>query len=437
VDRGDAAAPVTASPADREIVITRVLHAPVALVFKAWTDPQHVDEWWGPDGFRNETSQMDVRPDGLWRYVMHGPDGVDYGNRVVYTEVAPPERLVYTHGSDIEDDPAAFQVTVTFDQQGDETLLTMRSLFATVAQRDETVAFGAIELGQQTLGRFEAHVTTMIAGNDASGSYADVNGLHLYYAVHGAGQPLVLLHGGLGQTGMFGDLLPALAADRQVIAVDLQAHGRTADIDRPLRYELMADDIAALIEHLGLEQADVMGYSLGAGVALRTAIQHPDRVRKLVVVSTPFSRDGWYPEVRAGMAQLNGAAAKFMQESSMYRAYARVAPNPAGFPALLDKMGDLLRRDYDWSGAVAALETPTMLVFGDADSVPPVHIARFFELLGGGKSDAGWDGSGMPRARLAILPGVTHYNIFSSPLLVPVIRPFLVSPPPAMRRWGE
>jgi pimeloyl-ACP methyl ester carboxylesterase len=271
----------------------------------------------------------------------------------------------------------------------------------------------------------------------STSGYALVNGLNMYYEIHGAGEPLILLHGGLGLTSMFGDLLPALAADRQVIAVDLQAHGRTADIDRPLSYELMGDDIAALIVHLGLAEADLMGYSLGGGVALRTAIQHPKLVRKLVSVSTPFSQDGWYPEIVASMAQMSGAAAEFMKESPMYREYTRVAPRPEDFPVLLDKIGDMLRHRYDWSDDVAALKMPTLLVFGDADSIPPPYCARFFELLGGGKTDGGWDGSGMSSARLAILPGTTHYNIFSSPLLVSIVRPFLDASPPAMRRWGE
>lgn len=273
--------------------------------------------------------------------------------------------------------------------------------------------------------------------NPAQTDYAHVNGLSMYFESYGAGQPLIVLHGGLGMSGMFGDLLPLLAADRRVIAVDLQAHGRTADIDRPLRYELMGDDIAALIEGLGLPRTDLMGYSLGGGVALRAAVQHPDLVRKLVVVSTPFSRHGWYPEVLASMAQLAGAAAEFMKDSPMVQEYVRIAPNPAGFPALLDKMGDLLRQPYDWSDEVAALTVPTMLVFGDADSVPPAYVARFFELLGGGKADAGWDRSAMPGARLAILPGTTHYDIFSSPLLAPIVRPFLDPAAPAMQRWGE
>ncbi len=129
------------------------------------------------------------------------------------------------------------------------------------------------------------------------GKYANVNGLDIYYEIHGAGRPLVLLHGGLSMIGMFGQLLPDLAETRQVIAIELQAHGHTADIDRPLSFEQMADDVAALIEHLGLENADVLGYSLGGGVALQAAIRHPDAVHKLVVVSTPCRRDGWYPEV--------------------------------------------------------------------------------------------------------------------------------------------
>jgi len=267
--------------------------------------------------------------------------------------------------------------------------------------------------------------------------YAPINGLSMYYEIHGAGEPLILLHGGLGSTGMFGDVLPTLAVDRQVIAVDLQGHGRTADIDRPLRYELMGDDIAALIKHLGLAETDLMGYSLGGGVALRTTIQHPGLVRRLVIVSTPCSQDGWYPEIVASMAQMNGADAEFMKESSMYQEYARIAPRPEDFPTLLDKVGDMLRQRYDWSADVAALKMSTPLVLGDADSIPPAYSARFFEVLGGGKTDGGWDGSGMSSSRLAILPGVTHYNIFSSPLLVSIVRPFLDASPSATRRWGE
>jgi pimeloyl-ACP methyl ester carboxylesterase len=255
--------------------------------------------------------------------------------------------------------------------------------------------------------------------------YAPVNGLKLYYEIHGAGQPLVLLHGGVGATEMFSPIMPSLSSSRQVIAVDLQAHGRTADIDRPLRCEAMADDIAALIKYLGIEKADVMGYSLGGCVALRTAIQHPGIVRKLVVVSTTFKRDGWYPEIVAGMSQMGAGAAEPMKQSPMYQMYARIAPKPADWPVLITKLGDLLHQDYDWSKDVAAIQAPTLLVFGDADAVRPEHAVQFFQLLGGGKKDAGWDGSAMSKARLAILPGLTHYNIFSATALASTVTPFL------------
>src|SRR5947199_1995690 len=161
---------------------------------------------------------------------------------------------------------------------------------------------------------------------NGAGHYADVNGIKLYYEIHGTGRPLILLHGGLGAIEMFGPNLPALAKGRQVIAVDLQGHGRTADIDRPLSVALMADDIAALIRHLGLENADVLGYSLGGGVALQTAIRHPEVVRKLVVVSSAFKRDGWYPEVLAGMAAMNAEAARFMVGSPPHQVYVAAAP---------------------------------------------------------------------------------------------------------------
>jgi pimeloyl-ACP methyl ester carboxylesterase len=212
--------------------------------------------------------------------------------------------------------------------------------------------------------------------------------------------------------------------------VDLQAHGRTADIDRPISYEAMADDVAALIRYLGIGQADVMGYSLGAGVALRTAIQHPGLVRRLVAVSFPCRRDGWYPEVLNAMAQLDARAAESMKKSPLYQVYASVAPEPANWPRLVSKLRDLITQDYDWSAEVAAIQAPALLVFGDSDSVRPPHVVKFFELFGGGKKDAGWDGSGVCASRLAILPGLTHYNIISSPALAAAVTPFLDAPLP-------
>lgn len=267
----------------------------------------------------------------------------------------------------------------------------------------------------------------------AQGKYANVNGLKMYYEVYGQGQPLILLHGGLGVIGMFEQILPSLAEKRQVVAVELQGHGHTADIDRPLSFEQMADDIAALIGQLGLENADILGYSLGGGVALQTAIRHPGLVRKLVIVSAPYRSSGWYPEVRAGMRSMNAEAAQAMIGSPMHQAYASAAPKPEDWPTLVARTGQLVGQDYDWSKAVAALQTLTLIVVGDADAVRTAHAVEFFELLGGGKADAGWDGAGMSNARLAILPATTHYNIFFSPLLAPCVTRFLDEPLPEVR----
>jgi pimeloyl-ACP methyl ester carboxylesterase len=267
----------------------------------------------------------------------------------------------------------------------------------------------------------------------ADSGYAPVHGVKMYYEVHGTGQPLILIHGGLGSSDMFGAIMPDLSRTRQVIAVDLQAHGRTADIDRPMTYQAMADDIAALIHYLKITKADIMGYSVGGEVALRTAIQHPEVVRKLVIVSAAFQRDGWYPEIVAGMSQLNANVAQQMKQTPMYQNYARVAPRPEDWPVLCTKLGAMFREDYDWSNDVPKIQAPVLLAFGDADAVRTAHAVQFFELLGGGKKDGGWDGSGMPNARLAILPGATHYTIFSSPLLVSVVNQFLDAPMPNVK----
>ena len=264
----------------------------------------------------------------------------------------------------------------------------------------------------------------------ATGRYADVNGIKLYYETHGSGpgRPLVLLHGGLGALEMFGPNLPALAKGRQVIAVDLQGHGRTADIDRPLSVELMADDIAALIKHLGLQRPDVMGYSLGGGVALQTAIRHPEVVGKLVVVSTPIRRNAFYADILAQQGQVNAAMAEAMKPTPMYQLYVSLAPKPEDFPKLLEKIGEAMKKDFDYSKEVAGIQATTLIVAGDADIFPPAHAVEIFGLLGGGQRDGGWDGSGQPKSRLAILPGLTHYTLFSAPALAATVIPFLDEP---------
>jgi pimeloyl-ACP methyl ester carboxylesterase len=259
-------------------------------------------------------------------------------------------------------------------------------------------------------------------------TYADVNGIKLHYEIHGSGRPLILLHGGLGATEMFGPNLPALAKGRQVIGVDLQGHGRTADIDRPLSAELMAGDIAGLIKHLKLERPDVMGYSLGGGVALHLAAQHPALVGRLVIVSTPFRRDGFYADILRQQGFVNAAAAEGMKQTPMYELYARLAPRPEDWPRLLGKLGEGMSKDFDLSKEIAGIKATTLIVAGDADIFPPAHAVEMFGLLGGGKQDGGWDGSGRPKSRLAILPGVTHYDMAIAPALAPTVVAFLDDP---------
>jgi pimeloyl-ACP methyl ester carboxylesterase len=261
------------------------------------------------------------------------------------------------------------------------------------------------------------------SGAPAAGNYALVNGINLYYEIHGSGAPLILLHGGVSASEAFGPNLAELAKTRQVIAVHLQGHGRTRDIDRPLRCEFMADDIAALIAHLGFEQVDLLGYSMGGGVALQTIIRHPMLVRRLVVVSIPMRHDASYPEVLASFNAMTANAPLIganLKQSPMAQLYPDV-----DWEVLFTKIGSMVSQDYDWSAEVGAIAAPTMLVFADADSVRPEHIIEFYKQLGGGQRDAGLDGSLRPAARLAIVPGTTHYNILATSVVAHLVVPFL------------
>jgi pimeloyl-ACP methyl ester carboxylesterase len=253
-----------------------------------------------------------------------------------------------------------------------------------------------------------------------------VNGVDYYYEIHGSGEPVLLLHGGLGSTDMFrGNVLPALAKTRRVIAVDLHGHGRTTLGDRRIDLTDIGNDLAVVLDRLGFKQVDVAGYSFGGGAALRLAIQHPTVVRRLVVISAPFAQTGFFAEMLPQQAAVSAAMAEQMKETPMYKSYVAVAPNPKDFPRLLDRMGEYMRRPYDWSDEVKKLSMPVMLVYGDADMVRPEHIVEFYKLVGGGLKDAGWQREHMSRARLAIIPDVTHYEMFLSPALVPTIVPFI------------
>jgi pimeloyl-ACP methyl ester carboxylesterase len=259
----------------------------------------------------------------------------------------------------------------------------------------------------------------------AASGRVEANGIAYHYEIHGEGEPLLLLHGGLGTIDMFAPILPILAARRQVIGVDLHGHGRTPLGNRELSHVDMADDLAIILDRLGYDQVDVLGYSLGGGVAFRLAVQHPGRVRRLVLVSAGFARDGYHPEILAQQMYLGATIAESMKDTPLYQAYAAVAPEPGDFPELLDRLGALIRRPYDWREDVKKLSMPVMLVFGDGDMYRPEHIVEFYKLLGGGLRDAGWMREHMPRNRLAILPDATHYDIFYSPALVHTVLPFL------------
>src|SRR5207249_5455257 len=182
-----------------------------------------------------------------------------------------------------------------------------------------------------------------------------------------------------------------------------------------------------LIDHLGLQRPGVVGYSLGGGVALLTAVQHPARVGRLVIASTHIRPGAIYAEMRAQQGQVSAAAAEFMKETPMYELYQRVAPRPEDFPRLLTKIGESMSKDYDFTEVVRGLKVPTLIVAGDADMAPPSHYVEVFKLLDGGLRDGGWMGEGRPKGghALAILPGLTHYNIFSSPLFAAVTLAFL------------
>lgn len=265
-------------------------------------------------------------------------------------------------------------------------------------------------------------ISVQVKAQDDTG-YAPVNGLAMYYEIHGEGEPLILIHGGLGGIVEFSALIPVLAEAHQVIALELQGHGRTADIDRPLSYEALADDIAALVGYLGYEQVNVMGFSLGGGVALQTAIRHPEVVRRLIVVSTSYTHSGIHPEFRMGMEAMSAEAADMLLETPMYTFYSAVAPNIEDWPVLVGKTGDMLRQDYDWSASVAELTTPTLILVGDADMIPPAQAVAMFALLGGGVPG---DFVERPTSQLAVLPGITHFSIPAQPeLIAPQITRFL------------
>lgn len=238
-------------------------------------------------------------------------------------------------------------------------------------------------------------------------SYASVNGLQMYYEIHGSGKPLVLLHGNLSTIEVdFAGIIPRLSQGRQVIGVEQQAHGHTADVDRPLTLRAWAEDTAQLLRQLDITGADVLGYSSGSGVAVHLALDHPELVDRLVLLSPAYRRDGLHAGVLEG---IEGLQPEHLAGTPFERAYARVAPRPQDWPLLIEKIKKMDASLDEWSAeTIVGLDRPALLIFGDSDIIRPEHAVEMFRLYGGGVAG---DVAGLPRSRLAILPGTTHVTL--------------------------
>lgn len=284
-----------------------------------------------------------------------------------------------------------------------------------------TSLFVPTSVGAETPSLAEEEMT----GTTLQTGYAPVNGLRMYYEILGAGgSPLVVLHGAYGTIESTGALAPALAATRRAVVPEQQGHGRTADVDRPLSYEQMADDTTTLLRYLGIGRADLFGYSMGGRTALQFALQHPDLVRKLVLVAASYDKTGLYPEALAAM---EGLTPERLASTPIEVAYRQVAPDPDGFPSLVAKLKQL---DLGFAGfppeAIVAIAAPTLIVVGDGDVVRPEHAVELFRLRGGGVPSGI---VGPPTSRLAVLPGTTHFTLLDrTEWLVSMTTEFLDAP---------
>jgi pimeloyl-ACP methyl ester carboxylesterase len=271
---------------------------------------------------------------------------------------------------------------------------------------------------------------TVEAAEASKGYAVAAEGLRVYYEIHGKGEPIVVMAGGFGDVSSMARTIGPLSRERQVIGIELEGHGHTALRATPMSHERNGDDVAAVLRHLKIAKADVAGYSHGGDAAIRMAIQHPEMVRNLIVISTAAERDGWYPENLKAMGAMSSAQAEQMKQTPMYQKWwAPNAPHPEQWPVLLDRMGELMRKDYDWRPEIKKLPMPTLLLFADHDAVSTRHIAEFFALFDGGVRDPGWEGTPKyARARLAIVPGYTHYNFGMGPDIARVIEAYLDQP---------
>jgi len=253
--------------------------------------------------------------------------------------------------------------------------------------------------------------------------YAPVNGLKMYYEIHGSGEPVVLLHGAfMAITGDWNEFVNELAKTRKVIAVEMQGHGRTADINRDITYENLSDDVAALLDYLKIERADLVGYSLGSGVAMQCAIRHPEKVRKVVSISAPMRRDGWVKEANDFWPTFTW---EIFKGTPMETEYKRLSPTPDKFPDFVNHIKATALKPYDFGAdKFKATKAPMFFIHGDADGVRLDHIAEMFRLKGGGEIHG--DMQPRPASRLAILPDTTHVTLMNRmTTIVPMINDFL------------
>jgi pimeloyl-ACP methyl ester carboxylesterase len=245
--------------------------------------------------------------------------------------------------------------------------------------------------------------------------------MQLYYEVSGAGDPLIVLHGAYMNIPSMGAIIPKLAETHKVYALEFQGHGRTTDIDRPITYQNLADDVAAFMDSAGLARSDVFGYSVGAEVALQVAIRHPQKVNKVVAVSAAYDLRGWQPEFTAVIPQLTVEMMVGLPFAADYR---KLAPNPDGFPELARKLIALEKEPMAWEQDVRQIKAPVLVIAGDADVTTLEHSVALFRLLGGGVM--GDMGKPLPASRLAILPATSHTAVITqTDLLHALIEPFL------------
>lgn len=238
-------------------------------------------------------------------------------------------------------------------------------------------------------------------------SYASINGLKMYYEVHGQGKPIVLLHGAYMTIGLnWSELIPELSKTRKVIAIEMQGHGRTNDIDRPFSYEAMADDVAKLLKHLKINKVDVMGYSLGGTVAFQLTIKNPEMVNNLIIISSVFKYDGWIPQMHEVLASLQP---EFLDATPLKAEYDKIAPDPKHWHTFVKKLTDFDTKKFNLGEAnVKAMKAPVLFIMGDNDGVDLNHTAEMYRLTGGGVFA---DMTGLPKSQLAILPGQTHVTL--------------------------